>query len=65
MKKPRLMRRGFVVLVTHCRLWFAAVRIALDDDVPSLFVLALALQAAASHFVCDPVYALVFAAIRG
>jgi hypothetical protein len=51
-------------------LWIAALRsaavgIALDDDVLSLFVLALSLQSATSHLVCDSVYAIAFAAIRG
>jgi hypothetical protein len=69
-QKPRLIIRGFVVFrnlfwLWVDALWSAAVRIALDDDVPSLFVLALALQSATSHLVCDPIYAIVFAAIRG
>jgi hypothetical protein len=41
------------------------VRITLDDDVLALLVLALTLQSAASHFVCDPVDAIVFATISG
>jgi hypothetical protein len=70
MTKPRWMIRGFVVFrnlfwLWITALWSAAVGIALDDDVLSLFILALSLQSATSHLVCDPVYAIAFAAIRG
>jgi hypothetical protein len=41
------------------------VGIALDDYVLPFLILALTLHAAASHLVCDSVYAIAFAAIRG
>jgi hypothetical protein len=70
MTKPRLTIRGFVVFrnlfwLWIAALWSAAVRIRLDDYVLPFLILALTLHAATSHLVCDPVYAIAFAAIRG